>query len=199
MRLTFKVPSLSPRRMARETTEADDDIDRRFAEAVKIEVRLNRDEVTFPMALFNPRSDGKVTWIADRSRTDPSLYIMVLSYDLKGPLEEKTISEVNLETALLTRKTLVDDGWLKLVPPEVTINAPGGKRPLNRKEKRWLSRQVASMDKKNPFRHAAGGAGDGSTASTEADGVGSDGASESSTASTSAGGVTSTEAGTSTS
>lgn len=131
---------------------ASDDINERFADAIELDVCLNRDSVTFPMALFHPESDGKATWIADTSRTDPSKITMVLAYDLRGPDEEKTISEVDRGTALETRRILVEAGWLLLRPPEVTISAPGGKRPLNRKEKRRLERTLAHLDKSNPFR-----------------------------------------------
>ena len=59
----------------------------------------------------------------------------------------------DIEKAQFIRQELINNGWKKLIPPEVTFTFPGEKeaRIMNRKEKRYLKKKMKSMNKQNPF------------------------------------------------
>jgi len=118
---------------------------------VKAESILNREDDSLPYAYFNPETEGKLTWICgyDAQGQITSVFCM----DLGTEKDKKSHYLENIDQAKEIRKTLVDNGWQKLRPPEINFNIPGEKnpRPLNRKEKRYLSKKVKQMNKQNPF------------------------------------------------
>jgi hypothetical protein len=70
-----------------------------------------------------------------------------------GPEKDKKCQHLeNIDQAKFIRDELIRNGWQKVKPPEISVKMPDGeKRPLNRKEKRYLKRKVDKLNKQNPF------------------------------------------------
>ena len=123
---------------------------------VKIESILNREDDSLPYAYFNPENEGKLTWICNYDAEGK--ITSVFCYDFGTHKDRKIEYLPDMEKARYFREELIKNGWQKLVPPEVTFTFPGEKEPrkMNRKEKRFLQKQVKKMNKKNPFDPPSG-------------------------------------------
>ena len=128
-------------------------------EEVKAETILNQDDDSLPYAYFNPETEGKLTWVCgpDQDGKITSVFCM----DLGTHKEKKCEYVPDIEKARWIRQELINAGWQKLKPPEVTFSFPGekGERTLNRQERRRLQRRIKKMEKKNPFKDAGGSSG----------------------------------------
>lgn len=110
---------------------------------------LNPSNDELPYAYFHPGLDGKLTWFCGED-TDGKITSV---FRMEGEENRKVDYVDNVKKARDIRQTLIDDGWLKLTPPSVTISTPDGRdiSKLSRKEKRALDRQLKRMAKQNPF------------------------------------------------
>jgi hypothetical protein len=60
----------------------------------------------------------------------------------------------SLKEAIFARDELIKAGWMKLKPPEITVSYDDGtEKPLNRQQKRYLSKQLDKLSKNNPFEN----------------------------------------------
>jgi len=113
---------------------------------VTIENTLNKDEGTLPFGLFNPDTEGKLTWICNHGPDGD--VISVFCFDRGGRTERDVRMLKDLDEAKYVRDELLRNGWKKLIPPriEFTMSGDDGRdKPLNRKEKRFLDRKIRQV------------------------------------------------------
>ena len=109
-----------------------------------IENTLNKADGSLPFGLFNPQLEGKLTWICGVSQENK--IIGVFNMDL-GDRTERETREYNDQTdAEFVRDGLKESGWQILVPPRIEFTVDGDK-PLNRKERRDLSKKIKALQK----------------------------------------------------
>jgi len=120
------------------------------ASDVQIQSILNKKDGTLPFGYFEPSQDGKLTW--NCAIDQEGRIISVFCYNF-GSHKDKQVSQLqNMNAALFARDELIKAGWHKLKTPEITITYEDGKeKPLNRAQKRGLSKQLSKMNKSNPF------------------------------------------------
>jgi hypothetical protein len=116
-----------------------------------IENTLNSNPEDLPFGLYNPETEGKLTWICGYGPTQKgktaaivSVYIM----DLGDRKERKEFFLENLEEAKKLRNGLIENGWRILIPPKVvfTVSGKNGKSSeMNRKQKRSLGRKLNKL------------------------------------------------------
>lgn len=118
---------------------------------VKVDCVMNKEDDTLPYAYFNPETDGKLTWVCGQDAE--GRYTSVFCYDYGTHKDKQPNYVPDIEKVRYIRKELIDAGWKKLDPPEVTFTFPGEKDPrkMTRKEKRYLNKKMKKMNKKNPF------------------------------------------------
>ena len=111
---------------------------------------LNPTDGSLPFGYFAPESNGKVTWNCGR---DTEGKIISVFCNDNGTHKEKKIAVLpSMKEAIHARDILIDSGWRKLKPPEITVKYDDGKeKPLSRKQKRYLAKTVNKMAKNNPF------------------------------------------------
>lgn len=115
-----------------------------------IESILNRRDDVLPFGYFHPDTDAKLTWNCGYGPKGE--IISVFCYDFGTHKDKKIARLANMEQAIHARDELVNAGWMKLVPPEVTVTyADGEKKPLTREQKRYLARTIKKMAKNNPL------------------------------------------------
>ena len=120
---------------------------------IKAECILNREGDVLPFGYYNPETDGKLTWVCNVDKDNKITSV----FDFKNPdgTHEKQCNYLeNADKAKYVRDELINNGWKKMVPPEVTFKFPGekGERPLNRSEKRKLAKKIKQANSKNPFK-----------------------------------------------
>ncbi len=123
-----------------------------MADLIKVEPILNKEDDSLPYGYLHPEHDGKLTWVCgeDQEGKITSIFCM----DLGGYKDKKCEYLQDIEAARYIRHELIEAGWIKLKPPEITFTFPGDKEPrtsLNRKQKRYLQRKMKKMQKNNPF------------------------------------------------
>lgn len=111
---------------------------------------LNPDDGSLPFGYYSPELDGKVTW---KCGTDQEgKIISVFCYDDRGVLDKKIAVLPSMKDAVYAKDQLVEAGWLKIKPPEITVKqADGSDKPINREQKRKLQKNLKKMEKDNPF------------------------------------------------
>ena len=135
--------------------EAEQRIARELVDQCQVESLLNREGDQLPFGFFNPASEGKVTWNCGK---DPEGRITsVFGYNVSSAAGDRRVQYITMEQALDIRQQLIEAGWQKIVPPEVTFRYPGlGDRPLTRKEKKLIQRRVQRINRRrNPFLGAS--------------------------------------------
>ena len=112
-----------------------------------IENVLNKDEDTLPFGLFNPDTEGKLTWICGISQE--GLITSVFCMDLGDHKEKEVRNLKDIEEAKYYRNELISNGWKKLIPPKIefTVGKDGKNAPLNRKQRRYLDKKIKNMKK----------------------------------------------------
>jgi hypothetical protein len=119
-------------------------------ELIRINSLLNPDDDNLPFAYYSPQSDGKVTWHCGHDQNNK--ITSVFCYDGDGHKDKRPSYLNNVKEALNIRLQLIEAGWLKITPPEVTVKyADGTNKPLNRDQKRFLASKVKKLNKENPF------------------------------------------------
>lgn len=125
-------------------------LEERITGGMVVENMLNRAGDQFPMAYYHPETEGKLMWIAGIDREGKCLQMFVSEMNTRE--EQRTEAFSTQAEAIATRDVLLREGWLKVVPPRVTVRVPGmGDQPLNRKQRRYLSRNLRSLARQNPF------------------------------------------------
>jgi len=128
-----------------EKKDAKKDID-----YARINSILNPDDGKLPFGYYSPEMDGKVTWNCGTDQNGD--IISVFCYDDRGNKDKKIAKLKNMEDAIYAKNELINAGWLKIKPPEITIShEDGSKKALTRKQKRHLKKNLEKMDKNNPF------------------------------------------------
>lgn len=118
----------------------------------KIQARLNQDDNQLPFGYYSPQMDGKVKWVCDYDQNNK--IFSMFEYD-NGAEKDRQGQQVHssLEEAIKVRDILIENGWIKIKPPEITVKyADGMSKPMNRQHKRYLAKQLEKMDKENPFK-----------------------------------------------
>lgn len=110
----------------------------------KVESIVNRDGDQLPFAYSSPQSnekDGSVTWHCgyDQDKKITSVFAYI-----NGQERDRKIAYLPDEKeAIKARDILVNNGWTKIKPPEITIKySDGSEKPLNREQKRELGRII---------------------------------------------------------
>ncbi len=119
---------------------------------IKVESILNQEGDKLPFAYFNPDTEGKLTWICGEDAEGK--ITSAFCYDQGTHKEKKCDYLDSKDKAIEVRNELIEYGWKKLIPPEITFKYPGDKEPrkLNRKQKRALAKKIKHINNKNPFR-----------------------------------------------
>jgi hypothetical protein len=117
---------------------------------VKIQSILNRKDDQLPFGYYCPEMDGKLTW---NCGFDPQNQIVsVFCMTENGTRDKKVAILPSMKEALFARDELIKTGWLPLKAPEITMKFPdGSSKPLSRKQKRYLQKQINTMAKHDPF------------------------------------------------
>ena len=111
---------------------------------LSVESVLNRDGDLLPFGLFNPLTEGKVTWQCGADAEEKVTGVFKFEDPASGT-RDRRCTYLTYEEACATRDTLVAEGWRKIVPPEVRLRHPDTKRPLTRKEKRRAAKKIAKL------------------------------------------------------
>ena len=112
-----------------------------FVKNFKIESVLNRAGDLLPYALYNPDSDGRVTWACGEDQKGN--VTSVFKYENTAEDTSETNCEyVSQEKALEIRDTLYEHGWRKSKAPGVTMKHPDTGKPLTRAERRKVAKHL---------------------------------------------------------
>jgi hypothetical protein len=121
---------------------------------IKFENIMNKEDGSLPYAFFNPETEGKLTWMCGYDAEQKITSVFCFDH---GTHKDKVPNYVeSIEKAEFMRQEIINSGWKKLTPPDITFTFPGEKEPrkMNRKERRYLDKKVKNMNKKNPFNSA---------------------------------------------
>ena len=118
---------------------------------IRVESILNPQDGKLPFALYSPQTDGKVTWHCGYDHEHK--IIAAFCYDDPGTGKDKKIAVLkSMKEAIDMRDLLIKEGWEPLKPPEITVKqGDGTEKPINRKQKRYLSKEIQRKAKDNPF------------------------------------------------
>lgn len=119
---------------------------------IRAEPVLNKNDDTLPFGYFDPKYEGKLTWICGHDAQGK--ITSVLCMDLGTEKDKKCGYIENMEQAKNIRDELIKSGWQKLKTPDIVFKLPNEKesRKLNRKERRYLKKKVDKLKKQNPFQ-----------------------------------------------
>lgn len=123
------------------------------ADIIKPESILNREGNKLPFGLYNPATEGKLTWMCgyDQDQKITSVFCM----DVGGGRKEKKSEYLkDLAEAKRYRDELVKNGWMEVTPPKVTFTYDGKEErtSLNRSQKRAMQKKMKKMQTSNPFK-----------------------------------------------
>lgn len=114
---------------------------------------FNAEDGSLPFGYFDPKTEGKLYWICNRDAEGK--ITSVVCYDYGNGQQDREIKYAeSMDEARAMRDSVIQAGWVKLVPPKVTFTYPGQKegQPLNRRQRRYLQKKIKRMDKKdNPY------------------------------------------------
>jgi len=117
---------------------------------------MNPKDGSLPFAYFNPESEGRVHWTC--AKDQEGRIVSVMQFDAPDGTYDRKSTIVSSEAeAIQAREALIQHGWKKLKSPEITFTTPGQRnpQPLNRKQKRYLKKQMQKMNTTNPFTQTA--------------------------------------------
>lgn len=119
---------------------------------------INNVDGTLPFGYYEPTQEGKLTW--NCGIDTEGRIISVFCNDFGTHKDKKPSVLATMEDAIYYRDELVNAGWRKMKPPEISVGyGDGEKKALTRKQKRYLARTVKKMEKKNPFGKPSDDAG----------------------------------------
>ena len=118
---------------------------------IRIESILNPQDGKLPFAYSSKELDGRVTWHCGYDHEHR--IIAVFCHDDPSTGKDKRVAVLkSMKEAIDMRDILISSGWEKLKPPEITVKqSDGTDKPINRKQKRYLSKEVNKKAKDNPF------------------------------------------------
>ena len=114
---------------------------------ITIENTLNKDDNALPFGYYNPETEGKLTWICnygEASEGDVPI-IAVFSMDLGESTDREIRVLKDIEEAKYCRDELIAAGWKKIIPPKIQFTVGGQDRPLNRQQRRHLSKKITEI------------------------------------------------------
>lgn len=130
-------------------------MEEKTADLVRIQSILNPDDGKLPFGYYAPDSGGKITWNCGTDQE--GRIISVFCYDDSGTKDKKIQVVPDMPQANYIKNELIKAGWMKINPPEITVTyEDGSKRPLSRKQKRYLKKTLNKMEKENPFDEKEG-------------------------------------------
>jgi hypothetical protein len=115
---------------------------------IYVENTLNQNDDTLPFGLFNPDTEGKLTWICNYGPDGD--VVSVFCYDHGDHTDRDVKFLEGVEQAKYFRTELINNGWRKLVPPKIefTVTSDDGiQKPMNRKERRYLDKKIKQVGK----------------------------------------------------
>lgn len=108
---------------------------------------INDPDGTFPWSYYNPEAEKQncqVTWTCGLD--DKNNIVSVFSFtDARNNKDKQCSYLKDYDEAVHYKNTLIADKWLPAKPPDVQFtvsDGKGGQRPINRKEKRYVERQL---------------------------------------------------------
>jgi len=117
---------------------------------IRINSILNPDDGKLPFGYYAHDSGCKITWNCGTDQENRM--ISVFCYDNNGNKDKKISVLPTMEEANYIKNELIKAGWLKIIPPEITVTyEDGSKKNLTRKQKRYLKKTLNKMEKENPF------------------------------------------------
>jgi hypothetical protein len=115
-----------------------------------IENTLNKDVNNLPFGLYNPETEGKLTWICNYSQENNIVGVFSMDCKPNEPERELRVYK-DLDEAKLIRDSLLDSGWQPIKPPKIAFTVRGSDgepREMNRKERRQLGKMIGAAAKK---------------------------------------------------
>ena len=134
----------------------DPTFEQQFANALvnqtQVDVPMNKDDNELPFGLYNPETEGKVSWLCDYDQDHK--ITSVFAFDNGDQSDRKVAYLGSIDEAKQTRDILLQNGWQKLKAPKVTFSYPGQKegKPMNRQQRKWLQKKLKQAQKSNPFK-----------------------------------------------
>lgn len=120
------------------------------SQAIQIESILNKKDGSLPFGYYAPSEEGRVTWNCGYDKEGK--IISIFCCDMGTHKDKRPAILPDLKAAIYAKEQLIANGWKPLEPPKITTTRDdGSEKPLNRKEKRYLSKQLASQIKNDPF------------------------------------------------
>jgi len=125
---------------------------------------MNRPSGELPWGLFNPQTEGKLTWNCGNDAQGQIVEVYSYKDASTGQNEKRTNILKDMDEATYHKTELENNGWRKLVPPKIELTMPdekGVERPLTRAQRRYLERQikrgydVTNPDSSNPHKRAS--------------------------------------------
>lgn len=114
-----------------------------------IENTLNTDPNELPFGYYNPDTEGKLTWICNKSQTGQIVSVFCFDHGDRTEKEAKFLED--MDQAIYFKDELVKNGWRPLVPPKINFTVTkedGTKSEMNRQQKRALAKKIRRMEKK---------------------------------------------------
>ena len=117
---------------------------------LQLENAVNSNGDDLPFGYYEPTTDGKVTWNCGYDKDGK--ITSVFCYREHDHVERKISYLNSVDDALFARKQLIDAGWNKIKPPEITFSFEGSKSEMTRAEKREFNKNLQTMIKSNPYK-----------------------------------------------
>jgi hypothetical protein len=114
-------------------------------DGITIENTLNREDGSLPFGLYCPETNGKLTWICNMSQDNN--IVGVFNMDLSDHAERMQAIYKDLAEAIFVKDELIKSGWQLVKPPKIEFTVGGDGKPLNRRERRELSKKIKEMQK----------------------------------------------------
>ena len=120
-----------------------------------IENVLNSDANQLPFGLFDPKTEGKLTWICgygfEKNDAGELIIVGVFCYDdpVQGKQREEKVYD-DIEMAKAVRDGLLEEGWRIIKPPKIrftTTDQHGHQRVMSRKEIKKMNRTLEKQQK----------------------------------------------------
>lgn len=119
-----------------------------------------------PFAYFSVKDEGKTRWICNygkkpntstsssrssnvdriRSSIDDLVIVGVFVHEQNGQTQ-RDVKYLTMAEAITIKNELIKEGWRPLEPPKIEFTVDGEKKPLNRKQKRYIARKVKTLAK----------------------------------------------------
>lgn len=112
---------------------------------IKLESYLNKETGELPWGLFNPATEGKLTWNCGYDADQKIVEVYSYKDNNTGQNDKQVNILKDMDEATFHKEELIKNGWRKLIPPKIEMTMPdekGVERPLTRSQKRFLERKL---------------------------------------------------------